>query len=54
MHMYVCVYQSLGSLLIASERLTSLIEAHHRPSTPHPRGIPAETHEQSQLLHSSV
>lgn len=50
----MCVYQSLGSLLIASERLTSLIEAHRRPSTPRPRGIPAETHKQSQLLHSSV
>ncbi len=46
MHMYVCVFQSVRSLLSASERLISLIEAHHRPSTPRPRGIAAETHKQ--------
>lgn len=43
---YVCVYQSARSLLSASERLISLIEARRRPSTPRPRGIAAETHKQ--------
>lgn len=46
MHMCVCVYQSARSLLSASERLISLIEARRRPSTPRPRGIAAETHKQ--------
>lgn len=40
----MCVFQGVRSLLSASERLISLIEAHHRPSTLRPRGIAAETH----------
>lgn len=44
MHMYVCVCQRERGLLSASERLISLIEAHHRPSTPRLHGIAAEAH----------
>lgn len=39
----VCVCKSLWSLLIASERLTALIEAHRTPSTPHLHGKAAKT-----------
>lgn len=42
---YVCLYvcKSLWGLLIASERLTALVVAHRRPSTPHLRGKAAQT-----------
>lgn len=40
---HVCMCVSLWSLLIASERLTALIEAHRTPSTPHLHGRAAET-----------
>lgn len=43
LYAYVCVYQSVRSLLSASARRISLIEAHRRPSTRHPRGIAADT-----------
>lgn len=39
----MCVSKGLWSLLIASERLTALIEAHRTPSTPHLHGKAAET-----------
>lgn len=42
--LYPYVYENVCSLLSASERQISLIEAHRRPSTPRPRGIAAETH----------
>lgn len=42
--LYANVYENLCSLLSASERLISLIEAHRRPSIHHPHGIAAETH----------
>lgn len=39
LYAYVCrVSQRVRRLLRASERLISLIEAHHKPSTPRPRG----------------